>query len=77
MNSEYSNPMDRKGAILSAVALSALGAMFYNLLPLFLGVAQDYRELDNTGIGVLSSLFFAGHTLTTMTVFFWTRNPLK
>ena len=65
--------MDRKGAILSAVALSALGAMFYNLLPLFLGMAQDYRELDNTGIGLLSSLFFAGHTLTTMTAFFWIR----
>jgi len=65
--------MDRKRVILSAVALSALGAMFYNLLPMFLGVAQDYRELDNKGIGLLSSLFFAGYTLTTMTAFFWIR----
>ena len=38
------NPMDRKLVILSAVALSALGALFYNLLPLFLGVAQEYRK---------------------------------
>lgn len=67
------NPMDRKRVILSAVALSALGAMFYNLLPMFLGVAQDYRELDNQGIGILSSLFFAGYTLTTSTAFFWIR----
>ena len=73
MHSKNSNPMDQKGVILSAVALSALGAMFYNLLPLFLGVAQDYRELDNLGVGLLSSLFFAGHTLTTMTAFFWIR----
>jgi predicted MFS family arabinose efflux permease len=73
MHSKNSNPMDREGTILSAVALSALGAMFYNLLPLFLGVAQDYRGLDNTGIGVLSSLFFAGHTSVTMTAFFWIR----
>jgi len=73
MNSISSNPMDRKLVILSAVALSALGAMFYNLLPMFLGVAQDYRELDNQGIGILSSLFFAGYTLTTSTAFFWIR----
>jgi predicted MFS family arabinose efflux permease len=73
MNRIDSNPMDRKLVILSAVALSALGAMFYNLLPVFLGVAQDYRELDNKSIGVLSSLFFAGFTLTTTTAFFWIR----
>ena len=65
--------MDRKRVILSAVALSAVGAMFYNLLPLFLGVAQDYRELDNKAIGILSSLFFAGYTLTAGTAFFWIR----
>ena len=73
MNGISSNPMDRKLVILSAVALSALGAMFYNLLPMFLGVAQDYRELDNKGIGILSSMFFAGYTLTTSTAFFWIR----
>ena len=73
MSSIVSNPMDRKLVILSAVALSAIGAMFYNLLPLFLGVAQDYRELDNRGIGILSSMFFAGYTLTTSTAFFWIR----
>jgi MFS family permease len=73
MNSLSSNPMDHKLAILSAVVLSALGALFYNLLPMFLGVAQDYRELDNQGIGLLSSMFFAGYTLTTSTAFFWIR----
>ncbi len=67
------NPMDRKLAILSAVALSALGALFYNLLPLFVGVAQDYRELNNRSVGLLGSVFFAGYTLTTGTAFFWIR----
>jgi MFS family permease len=65
--------MDRKLVILSAVVLSALGALFYNLLPMFLGVAQDYRQLDNESIGLLSSMFFAGYTLTTSTAFFWIR----
>jgi MFS family permease len=73
MDKISNNPMDRKRVILSGVALSALGAMFYNLLPLFLGVAQDYRGLDNQGIGILSSMFFAGFTLTTSTAFFWIR----
>ncbi len=73
MKNHSSNPMDRKQVILSAVVLSAIGAMFYNLLPMFLGVAQDYRELDNQGIGLLSSMFFAGYTLTTSTAFFWIR----
>lgn len=73
MDRVKSNPMDVKRVILSGVVLSALGAMFYNLLPMFLGVAQDYRELDNRGIGILSSLFFAGYTLTTSTAFFWIR----
>lgn len=67
------NPMDRGQVILSAVVLSALGALFYNLMPLFLGVAQDYRGLDNRSIGLLSSMFFAGYTLTTSTAFFWIR----
>lgn len=65
--------MDHGPAILSAVVLSALGAMFYNLLPLFVGVAQDYRELDNRSVGVLSSMFFAGYTLTASSAFFWIR----
>lgn len=73
MNTTGSNPMDRKLVILSAVILSALGALFYNLLPMFLGVAQDYRQLDNESIGLLSSMFFAGYTLTTSTAFFWIR----
>jgi len=56
MNSKVSNPMDHKLVIVSAVVLSAIGALFYNLLPLFLGVAQDYRGLDNRDIGILSSM---------------------
>jgi predicted MFS family arabinose efflux permease len=67
------NPMDSKRVILSAVVVSALGMLFYNLLPMFLGVAQDYRELDNRSIGLLSSMFFVGYTLTTSTAFFWIR----
>jgi predicted MFS family arabinose efflux permease len=73
MGTMYKNPMDRKAVILSAVGLSALGALFYNLLPLFVGVAQDYRNLDNKSVGLLSSMFFAGFILMTSGAFFWIR----
>ena len=73
MMNESKNPMDRKRIISSAVAASALGAMFYNLLPLILGVAQDYRALNNTEIGLMSTLFFSGFTLTSLVSFFWIR----
>lgn len=65
--------MDRFGVILSGVVISALGALVYNLLPLFLGTAQDFRELSDQAVGVLSSSFYVGFTATTITAFFWIR----
>jgi len=67
------NPIDKAGAIVSAVAVSALGAMFYNVLPLFLGTVQDFRGLSNGEAGVLSSSFFVAFTLVSATAFFWIR----
>ncbi len=67
------NPMDRFAAIFSGIIVSALGAMFYNLLPLFLGTAQDFRELSDQAVGILSSSFYVGFTLTTSSAYFWIR----
>ena len=68
-----SNPMDRRGVIFAGVVISALGALTYNLLPLFLGSAQDYRGLSDQAVGILSSSFYVGFTLATVTAFFWIR----
>jgi len=73
MSSKKNNHMDRLSVIFSGVIISALGAMFYNLLPLFLGTAQDYRELSDQAVGILSSAFYVGFTLTTSTAYFWIR----
>ena len=70
MSSNISNPMDRFGVILSGVGASAIGALFYNVLPLFLGTAQDFRELSDQAVGVLGSSFYVGFTLATATAFF-------
>ena len=47
------NQMNRPGVILAGVVISALGAMVYNLLPLFLGTVQDSRSLSDSSVGIL------------------------
>ncbi len=66
--------MDAGTVIAAALIVSAIGALYYNLLPLYLGVAQDYRGLDNREIGLLSSAFFLGYNIVTISAFFWVRN---
>jgi MFS family permease len=65
------NPADAPGVLLAAVTLSALGALLYNVLPLFLGAAQDYRVLSEAAAGTLASSFFVGFTFSAASAFFW------
>ncbi len=67
------NPFDSAPIILAALGISAIGALFYNLLPLFLGTAQDFRQLSNRQIGFISSAFFLGYNAVTVWAFFWIR----
>jgi predicted MFS family arabinose efflux permease len=67
------NAFDSPSIILSALAISAIGALFYNILPLYLGTAQDFRELGNREIGFISSAFFLGYNAVTIWAFFWIR----
>ena len=57
--------IDVPAIIVAGVGVSAMGALFYNLLPLVLGAAQDYRGLTDQQIGLLSTAYFLGFTLTT------------
>ena len=68
-----SNPFDSVRVILPALAISAIGALFYNLLPLFVGSAQDFRSLGNSEAGFISSAFFLGYNAVTIWAFFWIR----
>jgi predicted MFS family arabinose efflux permease len=65
--------MDKPTAILAALALSAIGALFYNLLPLYLGIAQDFRQLDTRATGLIGGAFFLGYNVVTISAFFWIR----
>jgi len=39
--------MDAGTVIAAAIIASAIGALFYNVLPIHMGTAQDYRELPS------------------------------
>lgn len=67
------NAMDAATVVTAAIIASAIGALFYNVLPLYLGSAQDYRGLDNRAIGFLTSAFFFGYNVVTISAFFWIR----
>jgi MFS family permease len=67
------NAMDVGTVVAAAIIASAIGALFYNVLPIYLGTAQDYRGLDNRAIGFLSSAFFFGYNVATISAFFWIR----
>lgn len=67
------NQVDRSGAIIAACLLSALGAMIYNILPMFLGVAQDVRGYSDRQLGFITSVYFTGFSVVTISAFFWIR----
>ena len=67
------NPLDAPACILAALVASAVGALFYNMLPLYLGLAQDFKQLDTGAIGMISGAFFLGYNIVTLSAFFWIR----
>ena len=69
MVSEY----DSLRRIIPALAISAIGALFYNILPLYVGAAQDGLGLSMSEVGLLPGAFFAGYNLATLGAFFWIR----
>ena len=64
---------DAATIIVAGVAASAVGLLFYNVMPLYLGTAQDFRGLSTRQIGLIGTVFFTGFTLTTAVGFFWIR----
>jgi predicted MFS family arabinose efflux permease len=65
--------MDKASFIVAGVIVSAIGALFYNTLPIYLGAAQDHRGLTNEQIGFIGTAFFLGYTLASSSAFFWIR----
>lgn len=65
--------LDAPRAIFAALALSAIGAIFYNILPMYVGAAQDFRGWSMSDAGLMGAFFFVGYTAVTISAFFWAR----
>mgnify|MGYP000462589785 CR=1 FL=1 len=63
----------RAGTFALAVAafVSAVSALMFNAMPLYLGAAADNLGLNNREMGYLASSFFSGYTLATFTALLW------
>lgn len=73
MRPDKENSLDAPAAIFSALVLAAIGAIFYNILPMYVGVAQDSRGWSMSDAGLMGALFFVGYTSVTISAFFWAR----
>jgi predicted MFS family arabinose efflux permease len=73
IEAQHTEPAITRNAIVAAIIISALGAIFYNVLPLYLGTAQDSKALSNSQLGLISTAFFVGYNLVTLSAFYWIR----
>lgn len=63
--------IDNKGTVLSAVLISALSATFYNVMPMFVGSAQEDLGFSTWQISLFPTLFFLGWVLFAGSGFLW------
>ena len=57
--------------LLAASMISAIGAVFFLIMPLFLGVLAEEYGLSDTQIGLLGSAYLAGFTLLSTSAIVW------
>lgn len=63
--------IDNRGTILAAVLISALSATFYNVMPMFVGSAQEDLGFSTWQISLFPTLFFLGWVLFAGSGFLW------
>ena len=64
---------DRWQVISAACLISASGAIFYNILPIFVGSMQDTFQLSHARTGFVPSVFYTGFGLISASAYFWIR----
>jgi MFS family permease len=65
--------LNAKSAILAGCMISAFGALIFNVLPLLLGSIQDTLGFDDRQLGLITSAYFVGFTLSTVSAYYWVR----
>lgn len=67
------NPADAWAVILSALAAASIGALMYNVLPLYLGSMLEGKGLHSGQTGLMGTAFFFGFNLAGFSAFLWIR----
>ncbi|WP_309644840.1 hypothetical protein, partial [Phenylobacterium sp.] len=67
------NPADALAVILGALAAASIGALMYNVLPLYLGSMQEGKSLHSAQTGLMGTAFFFGFNLAGFSAFLWIR----
>ena len=65
--------LDTPPAIASMIMLVVVGAMFFLLMPMYIGALADFAHFDNEQIGNLTFFELIGVALASLTSLFWIR----
>lgn len=57
--------------LISAAAISAAGALPFNIFPLFLSAVADQFQFDSRQLGLVGSSYLAGSSIVALTAIYW------
>lgn len=67
------DPVNRGRTLVATFAMGANGTIVFAILPIILGIAAAALGIGEAKLGVLSSAYYGGNLLTTVTSVFWVR----
>lgn len=70
---QLANPADQPKVLVAAIAAAAVGALMYNVLPLYLGGIEVGKSLASSQTGLIGTAFFLGFNVAGISAFAWIR----
>ena len=67
------NQADKLSVLTAAFAAAAIGALMYNVLPLYLGSMEASKALESSQTGLIGTAFFLGFNIAGLSAFAWIR----
>lgn len=73
LSGSSTNPADAVTVLMAAFAAAAIGALMYNILPLYLGSMEVSKDLASSRTGLIGTAFFLGFNVAGISAFAWIR----
>jgi len=73
MGKDWHTKINRVPTLIAACANGVAGVLIFCLMPVLVGSFADHLGLDNSQIGLLSSVYFGCYTLITLSSIMWIR----